>query len=126
MKKALFCLMLALSPMVWSQDSKCNVDYKTGTFIYEDPTVKAIIVRTETQQKESWNDGKSFILMKIKWQNDSTYVLTVKKVVNAPGCVKKGTKIWTTIESCDGKKINFSYKTKSCGDGKASMIIKRQ
>ncbi len=124
MKTTLLLLSICMNSFLWSQTNECSNVFKTGTFVYEDLTLEAVIIRTKKKQKEFWNNGASYIVMKVKWLNDSHYVLTVQKIVNAPGCLEKGDKIWTKIESCEGNKVNLSFSTKSCGEGASSMIRK--
>ncbi|MFI5204028.1 MAG: hypothetical protein ACHQF2_05980, partial [Flavobacteriales bacterium] len=66
----------------------------------------------------------SKIVLKIEWLNDSTYVLTVKKLVNAPGCLSKRDWIKTVITSCTDNRWVGTYTSNKCGSGKCVFLKK--
>jgi hypothetical protein len=105
MKSTLILLvMLTLSLPTFSQQSDCLKAMKTGEFFYPGRKDAAKIIRKKDKQIEIYNNGLSRLVFKLKWANDSTYVLTLKKKINAPGPLKKGDWIKATITSCeDGK-----------------------
>ena len=96
--------------------------FHTGTFSYKGMESEVQIIRTKKVQKEIFNKGKSRIIMKIEWLDDSTYVLTVKKIIDSPGCIKKGDKIFATIKSTNGNTYNCAYKSANCGSGETVFI----
>ena len=105
------------------QDSGCLEKFRTGTFQYETGGgEKVIIYRTKRKQTEVFNNGKSKLILKIKWLNDSTYLLIQKKAVNAPGCLKKGDIIKTRVVSCEGERFTCEYSSERCGKGKSVFL----
>src|SRR5690554_7101380 len=78
--KHLFTLLALtfLAGSAFAQEARYD-DFKTGTFTYESQEGEVEIIRTKTKQIEIYNDGKSKLITNIKWENDSTYVLTDRK-----------------------------------------------
>ncbi len=116
-------LLLFITSFSFGQDKKeaCAAKFKTGKFVYVGNGSDAVITRTKKKQIESWDKGRSKIIMKVKWIGPATYQLKVVKLVNVEGgCVKKGTIITTTITNCMSKQFMFRYKS-DCGDGEAQM-----
>jgi len=75
-----------------------------------------VIIRTDKLQTEIFNNGQSRLILKIKWTSETTYVLKLKKAINAPGCLKKGDRVTTTIVSCSGDEYVGASTSKKCGD----------
>lgn len=114
-------LNLLISP-VFSQDQNSFDDLKTGKFAYEGNEGEIEIIRTKKKQIEIFNNGKSKLILKIKWLNDSTYVLTHIKAKNAVGCLQKGDTIKAIILNRNGNRYECSYSSNRCGDGKSVFI----
>lgn len=119
--KYLLFLFLLLTLSLSAQEKSNYKDFRKGTFVYEGvDDVK--LIRTKKKQVEIFNDGKSKITMSIKWENDSTYVLTVTEILNSPGCLHVGDVIYTKITKREGPKFFFSYQTANCGNGAGELI----
>ena len=99
-----------------AQDTECLKKMRTGNFIYSDQGAQSVIIRTDKLQTEIFNNGQSRLILKIKWTSETTYVLKLKKAINAPGCLKKGDRITTTIISCSGDEYVGASTSKKCGD----------
>ena len=94
--------------------------FKTGTFIYPDfPDAK--IVRKKRKQIEIYNKRSSKVIMKIKWTSNSSYILTVKKLVNDSSCLKIGDVIKVKLTSSNGNTYFYDHSTKKCGNGSGSI-----
>ncbi len=121
--KHLFTLLALtfLAGSAFAQEARYD-DFKTGTFTYESQEGEVEIIRTKTKQIEIYNDGKSKLITNIKWENDSTYVLTHKKAINAEGCLDKGDWIRTKIISRDGNRYEADFVSNKCGRGTAIFI----
>ncbi|MCX6180727.1 MAG: hypothetical protein NT150_02200 [Bacteroidetes bacterium] len=119
MKTIFTLLLLTLSKLAFSQNH-CS-DYKTGKFTYEGLENEMEITRTKHKQIELDKSTNQKSVLKIKWINDSTYVLTVKGQRNKSTCLKNGETINATIYKCEGKKNYVSY-TSNCGNGKCVII----
>lgn len=95
----------------------------TGRFTYEGEEGKVEIIRTENRQVEIYNNGKSKIILKLKWTGDSSYVLTRIGGENVEkGPLKLGNKIFTHVNKQIGKKYYCSWKAKKLSGG--CVIIK--
>ena len=99
-----------------AQDTECLKKMRTGNFIYSDQGSQSVIIRTDKLQTEIFNNGQSRLILKIKWTSETTYVLKLKKAINAPGCLKKGYRVTTTIISCSGDEYVGASTSKKCGD----------
>lgn len=126
MKKLLLITSILFSLMfhidVYSQEKLTYEDIKTGTFTYEGQEGNVEIIRTKREQIEIFNEGKSKITLKIEWVNDFTYILEVKELINAPGCLKRGDWIKASIGNRDKKGYDCSYTSSSCGSGSSRFI----
>lgn len=122
--KQLILLLLALVATVvtFAQDTDCLKKMRTGSFHYSDLGSQATIVRTDKLQTETYNNGQSKLIFKIKWTSDSTYVLILKKIINAPGCLNLGDRIETTITDCSENTYVGASTTKNCGSSTNTYI----
>ena len=118
----LFILLISFSVQMFSQNKMSYDDLKTGKFTYEGMEGEVEIIRTKKKQIEITNGGESKLISKIDWINDSTYVLTLKKMINSPGCLEKGDWIKSTILNRKGDKYECSFTSKKCGDGTAVLV----
>jgi hypothetical protein len=114
-------LSLFLRP-VFSQDQNKYEDFKTGKFTYQGKSGVVEIIRTNKKQVEIFNDGKSKLILKINWINDSTYILTLIKKINIHGCLERGDWIKATITNRNGNKYECTYISKNCGGGKSVFV----
>lgn len=117
-------IFIFLACFCTSAKSQSSDDYKKfhiGTFVYGGKK-DVEIIRTKKMQTEVYNAGKSKIIMKIVWLNDSTYMLTVKKLVNAPGCLQKKDWITSVILDIQGNKSICSSRTANCGLSQAAIV----
>ncbi len=124
MKKHMLLLLFVCAGVIsFAQESNKYEKFKTGTFTYAGDAYSGTkIVRTKSKQTEIINNGQAKVIMKIKWINDSTYVLTLVKAVNAPGCLKKGDTITTVITSSTGNQYTFRSETANCGGAEATIV----
>jgi hypothetical protein len=56
------------------------------------------------------------------WTSDTTYVLTLKEIVNVKGCLKIGETIRVTVLECKGKRYLAKYTSERCGQGESAFI----
>ena len=114
---------LFLSFTASSQSSECLDKIKTGKFKYMASGAVIEVTRTKTKQIETFNNGKSKVISKIKWISDTECILTFEKEINAPGCLKKGDKMKMTILECDGNEYLVSVTSENCGNVEITVII---
>lgn len=123
MKRLFLVILLFLTFYpVFSQKQNDFEGFKTGKFAYEGRESEVEIIRTKRKQIEIYNGGQSKLIMAIKWINDSTYVLTLKRSVNVLGCLENGDSIKTTILKRDGDKYFCSFTSNKCGGGSCVFI----
>ena len=69
--------------------------------------MRSKIKRTKRKQIEFFNSGKSRVVSKITWLNDSSYMLIVKKCVNCPdvSLAQIGASTKVSITECTGNKF---------------------
>ena len=115
-------LFFSFSLTFFSQKKDPYKRFKKGEFAYVGQENAVKIIRTKRKQIEVFGDGKSKLILKIDWTNDSTYVLTHLKSINANGCLKKGEQIITTIINSTADKYTCFYTTKNCGEGRSAII----
>jgi hypothetical protein len=124
-KSILLSIFVTLSILGFGQKENEYTKFHTGTFTYESSGEDVIIKRTKTRQTETYNDGKSKVILKIKWENDSTYILTHIKSVNVgESCLKKSDSIKSVIMVVEGNKCFVRFSTKNCGQGACHFIKK--
>lgn len=119
-----FLLLNLVSFSVVFQAETPKMLFETGTFVYVGMENEATIVRKKNQQIETYNGGRTIIVMKIKWENDYTYVLTQKKATNSPkNCMKRGSKIKSIITDFSSDRYSCTFNAGKCGSG--SSIIRK-
>lgn len=123
MKGLVISLVFALfiQPAV-AQHTSDFQDLKTGKFTYVGKEGETEIIRTKRKQVETFNGGKSKLILKIKWMNDSTYILTHKKAINAPGCLQKNDWINVVITRRWGNRFECSCSSENCGQGQIVFV----
>ena len=114
-----FCLFWI---QLFSQEHRPYEKFKTGKFTYEGRIGEVEIIRTKKTQTEIYNEGKSKLIFKIKWVNDSTYILKHQKSINAPGCLEKGDWIKAIILGSENNKYTCSFTSNKCGEGQSVFI----
>lgn len=124
MKKHLVFVFVVLSSLnVCAQESACLSKFRVCRFTYKGQEGDIEIIRTKTTQKEIFNHGKSWLLLKIKWINPREYVLTLIRSENAPGCLKPGDTIRSRITQCNNNSFTCESETANCGKGTISFTL---
>lgn len=96
-------------------DPDCLERMRKGVFVVNsDPEIE--VIRTSKEYVEVYNHGDSKLFHQITWENDSTYVLTMKRAVNAVGCLQVGQTVRTTIVGCSGDLYMTLSESEFCGD----------
>jgi len=122
-KSTIILILSLITPcFLFAQNPECIANMKTGTFEYKTEGVTITIVRTQTKQIESHNNGKSKIISKITWTSDNEYITTFVKAVNSPGCLQKGDEVRVKILSCNGKEYTSFSASEKCGSGQVTIL----
>lgn len=104
-------IFLGFATVTNAQIDECAKKMREGKFTYEGKQYEVVITRTKTKQIETWNNGKSKLILKIEWISDTEYWLTFKRLVNGgENGPKKGDVIKTKILSCDGNKYYYECR----------------
>lgn len=106
-------------------DDDCNKKFHTGHYTLQGQEGKYKLVRVEGMQTEIFNNSSSKIISDMKWISSSEYELTLKKLINVKGCLKKGDVVKVKITACDGTKITCEYTTVSCGKGTQVFLVEK-
>jgi hypothetical protein len=114
--------ILACTQTSYAQTKKELKALRKGVFTYEGMYGGSIITRTGSKQIETSADGKQKLILKIRWLDDKTYVLTFIKEINMPGCMRSGDTITTSIIEWDDKGYSCNYVSTSCGKGSCKFI----
>lgn len=123
MKKAILLTLLGfLYTVAFAQDSSKYEKFRTGTFQYEDLGAAVTIERTEDTQTETYQGGQSKLILDIEWLNDSTYLLTHRESINAPGALEPGDQLTTTINTAEGNRYEGTYTSNVGKSGKCTFI----
>ncbi|PHR26760.1 MAG: hypothetical protein COA38_14340 [Fluviicola sp.] len=117
----LFLFIIPFPVFSYSQKEGKYDEFRTGTFTYLDKGEGVLVIRTKKTQIEIYPDGESKLINKIKWINDSTYMLTFKKSINADGCLVKGDRMKIEFLSKDGNQYKCRYTSSACGKGEVTM-----
>lgn len=101
MKYLIYCFFFSCTAF-GQTDPVCLSRLISGKFEMTSGVVRNTIIRHKNKQIESINGGISYIESKVKWESDSVYVLTIKKMVNCPegSGMKRGSRITVTITEC--------------------------
>ena len=80
------------------------------------------VIRTSKEHVEVYNKGNAKLFHAIRWDNDSTFTLTMKRSVNVVTCLKKGAIMKTTITTCSGNRYASKSISVYCGDTEESFV----
>lgn len=114
--------IFAFTQSNYAQTKKELRALRKGVFAYEGRNDGYIVKRTGSKQIESSADGTQKLILKIRWLDERTYVLTFIKEVNMPGCLKTGDTITTSITDWDGNGYSCNFVSTSCGKGSCKFI----
>jgi hypothetical protein len=124
---AAICLLLLSLPSYGRDGGKSGMDckrFKTGKFYIDDSlSGRTLIERYDSVQLETIVDHHVKIELRIKWVNDCTYILTLKKIIKDP---EDYTRDWdksliltSTITSITGN----SYLQTTTGNLNSNVIV---
>jgi hypothetical protein len=107
---------------VQGQSNSCLISARNGEFISEDEGKTPYkVIRDNEKQIDIFNSGKSKIISKITWTNDSFFTLTTIRKVRAPGCDKVGATAYIRITSCSDSIQVYQWSQEGCGTGTTRM-----
>jgi len=105
-------------------DPDCLARIRKGVFVPEQAGPMEVI-RTGKEYVEVYNEGDAKLFHAIRWDNDSTFTLTMKRSVNVLTCLKKGEIMKTTITTCQGNRYESKSISLYCGDTEESFVKRK-
>ncbi len=102
--------------LTYAQSEECLKNIRTGTFEYVTSGIKVTVIRTENEQIELLNEGKSKAISKVRWINNREYIITFVKSINLPGCLKEGDEMKMVITECNGNTYTTIGSSERCGN----------
>lgn len=124
LKSAILTLVLCLATgLSYAQGNSELRKFRTGKFYYPLIPDASLVVRTKHRQIEYGLKNNAKSVLKIKWLNDSTYVLTLLSTTYDIPCFRKGLKLTTKITSHNGNEYSFHTSSK-CVEFDAVMVKK--
>lgn len=98
MKQLILLAFLTLSTATFGQTKDCR-DFKNGKFKITDPIAgNSIVERKGSKQIEYGEDSELKIEFKVKWLDECTYKLQVKKILENPNNVLLPSDMVLTVE----------------------------
>ncbi|UKN02721.1 hypothetical protein K6119_04230 [Paracrocinitomix mangrovi] len=113
MKILVYSLLIITNSYAFSQDLNCS-RFKNGKFRYEDEKAGVTIIeRKGSNQIEYGSHAGLKIEFKVKWLDDCTYTLKVKKVIENPMNITISNDLILTVEIIETKDNSYVQKTSS-------------
>lgn len=113
MKYLLLGFFLCISFTVFGQEMDCK-KFKNGTFKLEDAQVgNSLIERKGSKQIETAEGGLVKFKFKVKWLNECTYTLELKKVLAYPKDAPPVEDFILTVEIIEVKENSYIQKSSS-------------
>jgi len=113
MKNLILGILFCTSTVVFGQNIECE-NFKNGKFkIIDTETGNFIIERKGSKQIEYGEESKLKIEFKVKWLNDCTYTLELKKVLENPNNIQLPEKMILTVKIIETKEKSYIQKTTS-------------
>lgn len=113
MKAWIFPIFVFISSVAYGQSTECK-DFRNGKFvIHDDEHGKSYIERKGSRQIEYGEGSKLKMEFKVKWVDDCTYTLELKKVLENPENIKLPEGMILTIKIIEAKENSYVQETSS-------------
>jgi hypothetical protein len=113
MKNLILLVLISISTVVFGQENECE-KFKNGKFKIVDTEVgNSIIERKGSKQIEYGEGSKMKLKFKVKWLDDCTYTLELKKVLENPNKIKLPEGMILTVEIIETKEKSYIQKSSS-------------
>lgn len=113
MRNGIFWILLIISTAAFGQTIDCK-DFKNGKFKIADPELGDFFVeRKGRKQIEYAERHKLKLEFRVKWLNDCTYTLELKKVLENPESIELTEGLILTIEILETKEKSYVQRTSS-------------
>jgi len=123
MNRLLIGILVCISTITYGQEMDCK-KFKNGKFKIIDSEVgNSIIDRKGSKQIEYGERSKLKLEFRIKWLNDCSYTLELKKVIENPKNIRLPEGMILTIEILEIKENSYVQKTSS---NFSDMVLKTE
>ena len=113
MKNLILLVLICISTVVFGQENECE-KFKNGKFKIVDAEVgNSIIERNGSKQIEYGEGSKMKLQFKVKWLDECTYTLELKKVLENPNKIKLPEGMILTVEIIETKEKSYIQKSSS-------------
>jgi hypothetical protein len=113
MKNLILLVFICISSVIFGQENECK-KFKNGKFKIVDTEVgNSIIERKGSKQIEYGEGSKMKLKFKVKWLDDCTYTLELKKVLENPNKIKLPEGMILTVEIIETKEKSYIQKSSS-------------
>jgi hypothetical protein len=114
MKHPLFLLCLLIVAWSASAQTPSCWDFRNGTFIIVDAeSGNSIIERKGRKQTEYGEGSRLRLTFRVKWINDCTYTLNLKKVIENPNNINLPEGLVVTVEILETKQHSYIQRSTS-------------
>jgi len=113
MKNLIAGILICISFVAFGQETECD-KFKNGKFEIIDTTLgNSIIERKGSKQIEYGKRSKLKLEFKVKWLNDCSYTLELKKILENPNNIEFPEGMILTIEIIETKENSYIQKSTS-------------
>ncbi|KAB1066066.1 hypothetical protein [Salibacter halophilus] len=113
MRNLIVLVLICFSTVTFGQTNECK-KFKNGKFKIIDAEVgNSIITRKGSKQIEYGEGSKLKLEFKVKWVDDCTYTLELKKVLENPNNIELPEGMILTIEIIETKENSYVQKSTS-------------
>lgn len=113
MKNLIVLALICFSTVVFGQTNECK-KFKNGKFkIVDEEVGNSIITRKGSKQIEFGEESRLKLEFKVKWIDDCTYTLELKKVLENPYNIELPLGMILTVEIIETKENSYVQKSTS-------------
>ncbi|MEP5256447.1 MAG: hypothetical protein ABJQ39_15405 [Winogradskyella arenosi] len=113
MKNLIALVLICFSTVTFGQTNECK-KFKNGKFKIVDAEVGNSIITRKASKQIEYGEGSMLKLeFKVKWLNDCTYTLELKKVLENPNKIELPEGMILTIEIIETKEKSYIQKSTS-------------
>lgn len=106
-------VLLGCSMMTWAQQADCK-RFKNGKFKQEDSTGEVWMVERKGSKQTEYNDFyKMKLRFRVKWKDECTYTLKLKKIIENPDNQSFPKDLIVTVNITEAKDKSFTQTATS-------------
>lgn len=113
MKNLIMSVLICFSTVTFAQTNECK-KFRNGKFkIVDEEVGNSIIIRKGSKQIEYGEDSQVKLEFKVKWIDDCTYTLELKKVLENPYNIELPVGMILTVEIIETKENSYLQRSTS-------------